>query len=140
MVEVKQVEDGIISADLPPHVVVSKELLEEETAKRLALTEKPHAFLVKLHGLYQITDEAWDIISSDLFNSITIALAIFHDDKSGYYEHGKMMVDLKFRKGTTVRYPVKYFDNEESALDWLRSFVDKDAGKSVKNPHKKGLS
>jgi hypothetical protein len=126
MVEVKQVEYGIISSELPPHAVVSKELLEDETAKRMALTDKPHAFLVKLRGLHQITDDAWDIISGDLFDSITTALAIFHDKNSGYYEHGKIMVDLKFQQGTVVNYPVKYFDNEETALDWLRSFVGKD--------------
>ena len=129
MVEVKQVEDGILSSEFPPHAVVSKELLEEETAKRLALTDKPHAFLVKLHGLHQITDQAWDIISGNFFDTITTALAIFHDPNSGYYEHGKIMVDIKFLQGTAVNYPVKYFDNEEDALDWLRSFIDKDVSK-----------
>lgn len=71
--------------------------------------------LVKLHGITDITEEAWEIISSDYFRFITIALAIHYDEHSGYYEHGKIMVDLRFINGRTVDYPVKYFDDEMSA-------------------------
>lgn len=122
IIKVKLIEEGIISAEWPPHALVSKPAMEDETNQRVALTDKPHALLVKLHGITNITQEAWAIISGGYFHSITTALAILHDKNSGYYEHGKIMVDLKFIDGRTVNYPVKYFDDENSAINWLRSF------------------
>jgi hypothetical protein len=122
-VEVKLLEDGIICAEWPLHALVSKSSMEDETNQRQALTNKPHALLVKLHGITDITEEAWEIISGDHFHSITTALAILYDEGSGYYEHGKIMVDLKFIDGKAVDYPVKYFDNEKAAINWLRSFL-----------------
>ncbi len=124
IVEVKLLEDGIVCAEWPRHMHVSKPEMEDETTQRQALTDKPHALLVKLHGITHITEEAWDIISGDDFHSITTALAILFDKESGYYEHGKLMVDLKFFSGKTVDYPVKYFDDETSAIKWLRSFKE----------------
>ena len=120
--EVKLLEEGIICSEWPPHAQVSKPGLEDETIQRLALINKPHALLVKLHGVVDITDEAWVIISGDYMRSITTAIAILYDECSGYSEHGKMMVDLKFTNDRTVDYPVKYFDDEKSAINWLRSF------------------
>ena len=99
-----------------------KELIEEEIRQRQAITNDPHAFLVKLHGIKSITDEAWESISGDLFSSMTLALAILFDKESGFYEHGKIMVDLKFLYNIPVGYPVKFFEDEESALNWLRIF------------------
>ena len=122
IVEVKLLEGGIICAEWPPHAQVSKFSMEDETSQRQALINKPHALLVKLHGITDITEEAWEIISGDYFRSITTALAILYDNKSGYYEHGKIMVGLRFINGRTVNYPVKYFDDEKSAINWLRSF------------------
>ena len=122
IVKVKLLEDGIICAEWPPHAQVSKSAMEDETKQRQALINNPHALLVKLHGITDITEEAWEIISSDYFRSITTALAILYDERSGYYEHGKIMVDLRFINGRTVDYPVKYFDDEKSAINWLRSF------------------
>lgn len=115
-------EDGIICAEWPPHAQVSRISMEDETKQRQALINKPHALLVKLHGITDITEEAWEIISGDYFHSITTALAILYDSKSGYYEHGKIMVDLRFINGRTVNYPIKYFDDEKSAINWLHSF------------------
>ncbi len=122
IVEVKLLEDNVICAEWPPHAQVSKSAIEDETNQRLALINIPHALLVKLHGITNITEEAWEIISSDYFRSITTAVAILYDKSSGYYEHGKNMVDLKFMSGRAVDYPVKYFDDEKSAINWLRSF------------------
>ncbi len=122
IVEVKLLEDGIICAEWPLHAQVSKSAMEDETNQRHALINKPHTLLVKLHGITDITEEAWEIISGDYFRSITTALAILYDKDSGYYEHGKFMVDLRFINGRTVDYPVKYFDDEKSAINWLRSF------------------
>lgn len=121
IVKVKLLEDGIICAEWPPHSKVSKSAMEDETNQRRALTNKPHALLVKLHGITQITEAAWKIISGEHFHSITTALAILYDKDSGFYEHGKIMVDLRFINGSTVDYPVKYFDDETSAMNWLRS-------------------
>jgi len=122
IVEVKLLEDGIICAEWPPHAQVSKSAIEDETNQRQALINRPHALLVKLHGITRITEEAWEIISSDYFRSITTAVAILYDKSSGYYEHGKNMVDLKFMSGRAVDYPMKYFDDEKPAINWLRSF------------------
>ncbi|MFV1985608.1 MAG: hypothetical protein ACC657_18825, partial [Thiohalomonadales bacterium] len=94
IVEVKLIEDGILCAEWPRHAIVSKEPMEDETSQRQALSNEPHALLVKLHGISSITDEAWDIISGEHFHSITKALAILYVQRSGYYEHGKIMVDL----------------------------------------------
>lgn len=122
IVKVELIEEGILCSELPRHTFVSKQLIDDETHQRLTITNDPHAFLVKLHGIKNITDDAWETISSDLFNSMTLALAILYDKDSGFYEHGKIMVDLKFLYDLPVKYPVKFFDNEESALSWLRSF------------------
>ena len=124
VVKVELIEEGILCSELPWHTFVSKELIDDEIQKRLVITNDPHAFLVKLHGIKDITDDAWETISGDLFNSITLALAILYDKKSGFYEHGKIMVDLKFLHHLPVRYPVEFFDDEESALNWLRSFKE----------------
>jgi len=121
-VEVKLIEDGVLCAEWSRHAIVSKEPMGDETSQRQALSNEPHALLVKLHGIASITDDAWDIISSEHFHSITKALAILYDKKSGFYEHGKIMVDLRFLHDLPVKYPVKFFDDEESALSWLRSF------------------
>jgi len=126
IVEVKLLEDGIICAEWPIHALVTKSAIEYETNQRRALINKPHALLVKLHGIKQITEEAWDIISGDYFRSITTSLAILYDKDSGYYEHGKIMVDLRFINGRTVDYPVKYFDDKKTAITWLRSFNEVD--------------
>ena len=77
IVEVKLLEDGIICAEWPLHAQVSRSAMEDETNQRQALINKPHALLVKLHGITLITEEARDIISGDYFHSITTALAIF---------------------------------------------------------------
>ena len=122
IVQVNLLEDGIISAEWPLHAQVSRPAMEDETYQRQVLINKPHALLVKLHGITHITEEAWDIISGEHFHSITTALAILFDKNSGYYEHGKIMVDLRFIDGKTVDYPVKYFDDEQAAINWLRSF------------------
>ncbi len=124
IVKVKHLEDGIVCSEWPHHAQVSKSAIEDETNQRHALINKPHTLLVKLHGIKQITEEAWEIISGDDFRSITIALAILYDKESGFYEHGKIMVDLRFIHGRTVDYPVKYFDDEKSAINWLRSFKE----------------
>ncbi len=121
-VEVKIIEDGIIRAEWPLHAQVSKSSIIDETNQRQALLNKPHALLVKLHGITEITDDAWKIISGTFFCSITTAVAILYDKSAGYYEHGKNMVDLKFIDGRAVDYPVKYFEDEKSAINWLRSF------------------
>ncbi len=122
IVEVKLIEYGIICAEWPPHAIVSKESMDDETSQRRALSKEPHLLLVKLHGIKIITDKAWEIISGDYFHSLTMALAILYDQDSGYYEHGKIMVDLRFIHGSTVDYPVEFFDDEKSAINWLRSF------------------
>ncbi len=122
IIDVKFIEGGILCAEWPHHAVVSKESISDETSQRQALSKEPHALLVKLHGITSITDEAWDIISGDYFHSITTALAILFDQRSGYYEHGKLMVDLRFAHDAKIEYPVKFFDDEELALNWLRSF------------------
>lgn len=122
IVEVKLIDDGILSSDWPYHAVVSKTSINDETCQRQALTSEPHALLVKLHGIKSITDDAWEMISGDYFHSITTALAILYDKSSGFYEHGKIMVDLRFLHSIEVEYPVKFFDDEKSALSWLRSF------------------
>ncbi len=121
IVEVKLIEDGILSSEWPSHAIVSKESMNDETSQRQALTNEPHALLVKLHGIKSITDNAWEIISGDYFYSITTALAILYDQSSGFYEHGKIMVDLKFVHSIKVEFPVRFFDDEQSALLWLRS-------------------
>lgn len=90
VVEVTLLEDSIICAEWPTHAQVSKSAIEDETNQRQALINKPHALLVKLHGVTDITEEARQIISGDSFRSITTALAILFDNKSGYYEHGKL--------------------------------------------------
>ena len=122
IVEVTLIEAGIICSELPRHTFVTEELIEDEMRQRRAITSEPHAFLVKLHGIKGITDGAWEKISGDLFNSITSALAILFDQESGYYNHGKIMVDLKFLYDYPVKYPVQFFDDEEAALSWLRTF------------------
>jgi hypothetical protein len=122
IVKVSVLEDGIICADWPVHAQVSRAAIEDETSQRQALISEPHALLVKLHGITEVTQEAWEIISGDLFHSITTALAILYDKDAGYYEHGKIMVDLKFIRGITVDYPVDFFDDEIAAINWLRSF------------------
>jgi hypothetical protein len=122
IVKVKLIEEGILCSELPIHTFVTKELIDNEIYQRQTITNDPHAFLVKLHGIKNITDDGWEIISGDLFNSITLALAILFDKESGFYEHGKIMVDLKFLSRSPVKYPVKFFDDEEAALSWLRSF------------------
>ena len=122
IVEVTLLEDGIICSEWPLHAQVSKYAMVDETTQRQNLINKPHALLVKLHGITDISEDAWEIISGDFFCSITTALAILYDNKSGYYEHGKIMVDLRFINGRTVNYPMKYFDHEKSAINWLHSF------------------
>jgi hypothetical protein len=122
IIEVKLIEDRILASEWPNHAIVSKESMDDETSQRQALTNEPHALLVKLHGIKSITDNAWEIISGDYFHSITTALAILYDQSSGFYEHGKIMVDLRFVHSIKVEYPVRFFDDEESALRWLRSF------------------
>ena len=123
--KVKLIEEGILCSELPGHTFVTKELIDNEIHQRQSITNDPHALLVKLHGIKDINDDAWEAISGDLFNSITMALAILFDKESGFYEHGKIMVDLKFLYDAPVKYPVKFFDDEESALSWLRSFKNK---------------
>jgi len=122
IVNAKLIEEGIVCSELPRHTLVTKELIDGETHQRQTITSDPHAFLVKLHGIKNITDGAWESISGDLFSSITLALAILNDKESGYYEHGKIMVDLKFLYESPVKYSVKFFDEEEAALSWLRTF------------------
>lgn len=121
-VNVNLIEEEILCSELPPHAFVTKQLIDDELYQRRSITNDPHAFLVKLHGIKNITEDAWEAISSDLFSSLTLALAIVFDEKSGFYEHGKLMVDLKFLYDKPVNYPVKFFDDEASAISWLRTF------------------
>ncbi len=125
MVKVTSIEKGILCSEWPAHAIVSKASIEEETSKRQALTNEPHGLLVKLHGIKGITDDAWKIISGKNVQSITSALAILYDRKSGFYEHSKIMVDLRFLHDFAVVYPVKFFEDEGSALAWLRAFKKK---------------
>lgn len=127
IIEVKCLEGGIICAEWPHHARVTKSAIEDETNQRQALQNNPHALLVRLHGISHVTEEAWEIVSGDHYRSITTALAILYDKDSGYYEYGKILVDLKFLNGRAVEYPVKYFDDEKSAVNWLRSFNDIDS-------------
>jgi len=122
IVDVKLIEYGIICAEWPHQAIVSKESMDDETSQRHAISKEPHSLLVKLHGIKFITDEAWEIISGDYFDSITTALAILYDQDSSYYMHAKIMVDLRFIHGLTVNFPVEFFDDEKSALNWLRTF------------------
>ena len=125
IVEVKILEDGILCAEWPAHAPVNRYAMDDETKQRQELLNEPHALLVKLHGITFITEEAWGTISGEHFHSITTALAILFDKNSGYYEHGKLIVDLKFVDGRAVDYPVMYFDEEEAAIDWLRTVCHK---------------
>lgn len=120
-VDVQIIEEGILCAEWHHHAIISKESINDEFYQRQSLSKKPHSLLVKLHGIQWITEEAWEIISSDSFNSVTTALAIVHDEEAGYFEYGKMVLDLRRSMGGTFDYPVETFDDENSAITWLRS-------------------
>jgi len=120
MINVSILEKDILLAEYPPHALIGLSDVKEEAEKRRNLTNSPHLLLVKLHGMATFSQDAQVFISSSEEAIITTAVAVLCDENSGYYEHGKMLIDI-FLDTKELKFPIKLFDNENDAFSWLRA-------------------
>ena len=65
-------------------------------------------------------EDAQNFIKSDEEASLTEAVAILCDDKSAYYEHGRILVQ-NFIWLNRLKFPVELFDSETKAVKWLEA-------------------
>ena len=120
MPNVSSLDHDILIAEYPAHALVVLNGVKDEYEKRLKINNTPHLLLVKLHGIVIFNQEAQNFVASDKEATITRAAAILCDKNAGYYEHGKLLVEL-FLVTHKLQFPAKLFDDESGALSWLRS-------------------
>lgn len=118
MPEVYTLETGILVSEYPLHASIHREDLEEELQKRLRLCKSPHCLLVKLRGLYVLSDDAKEFAASDEELKATLAVAIVFEQGTGYRKFGKILIE-DFLMQRKVKYPVELFDREADAVAWL---------------------
>ena len=114
--------NGIMCVEYPMHSIVTIHDVEEEYRKRLDITYMKLPLLVKIHGVVSFSDDAQKFLCSADHCAITSAAAIVGDTKSGYFEHSNILMDL-FKIHNEPPFEFKDFENEESAIAWLKIYL-----------------
>lgn len=123
VVNVTRITEKILCSSWQPLVSVTEEAMQEEFEQRLAICPTPHGLIVRLHGISSISDDAWTLISGKAMHESTLALAIVFDKDAGYFEYSKIMADMRFSISRLIKYPFKYFDDYDAALEWMHKQI-----------------
>lgn len=123
VVSVCKISQNILCSSWQPLVSVTEEAIQEELEQRLAIYPEAHGLIVKLHGISSISDDAWTIISGKAMHESTLALALVFDKNAGYFEYSKIMADMRFSISPLIKYPFKYFDDYDAALNWMQQKI-----------------
>ena len=115
-------EKGIVCVEYPMHVALSISLLEEEFEALQRLSNGPICYLVKLRGVSYVDREITAFIQTHYTLSNFKAVAILFNPDYGYFEHGKMLIDA-FLHVSSIGFPVRKFEDEIEAIDWLKSYL-----------------
>ena len=121
-IEVKIDSDGIMHVEYPCLSIVSIHDVQEEYRKRLDITNTKTPLLVKIHGVASFSEDAQKFLCSAGHCAITSAAAVIGDSNAGYFEHSKILVDL-FKDLNKIPFDFKYFEDEESAITWLKTYL-----------------
>ena len=116
--------DGIMRVEYPIHAIVTIQDIQEEYRKRCNITNKKTPLLVKVHGVASFSEDAQEFLCSADHTSITSSAAVVTDPETGYYEHSKILIDI-FKLYYKPSFELKRFDNEEVALNWLKTYLGK---------------
>ncbi len=119
---ISELEKGIVCVEYPMHVALSITLLEEEADALKRLGTEPICYLVKLRGVSYVDREITGFIQTHYTQSNFKAVAILFNSDYGYYEHGKMLIDA-FLHVSSLGFPVRKFEDEVEAIDWLTSHL-----------------
>ena len=121
-IDIQQMDNGIVTAQYPLHVAVTKLLLEEEWQVLKELSSWPICYLIKFRGVSLVEDDITDFIKEHYRDSHFKAVAILFNSDYGYFEHGKILINA-FLHLSEINFPVRKFENEAEAIDWLKSHL-----------------
>ena len=114
--------NGIMHVEYPNLSIVSIHDVQEEYRKRLAITNTKTPLLVKIHGIASFSEDAKIFLCSVDHCAITSAAAVIGDSKAGYFEYSKILMDL-FKGLNKPPFDFEYFEDEESAITWLKTYL-----------------
>ena len=124
MPNVYVLDDDVIVSEYGAHSMVTLQDIQEEFDKRLQINNAPHLLLVKLHGMALLNKDAQAFLASKEHSEKTIAAAIVNDESAGYYEQGKIILEM-FELIHDLKFAMKLFDDEDEAINWLQSQKNK---------------
>jgi hypothetical protein len=109
--------DGIVVTDFGRFPLLTKELLENSFATRRKIVSGPRPVLVIVGGAFSATPAAHRFAASGNYGELTSALAMVGD-----YAVCKELFSL-FTHLDKPPFPCRYFDAEDPALHWLRTYL-----------------
>ena len=108
--------------EYPRHATVTLGDVTDEYKQRTDISKEKRPLLVILHGLAIFSEDAQTFLRGTEHSAITSAAAILVDPAAGYYEHSIILID-SFRTSDVLPFDLKVFEEEQSALQWLESYL-----------------
>ncbi len=112
--------DGIVYVEYPVHAIVTISDVQDEYEQRLEISNEKALVLVRLHGVESLSEQARTFVLSPEFGAITEAAAVVVDPTAGYHEYSRILLKV-LQSDDNLPFEVRIFDDEESALQWLRN-------------------
>ncbi|NQT72117.1 MAG: hypothetical protein HQ553_05025 [Chloroflexi bacterium] len=115
--------DGIMREEYGQKTCITMDIAKEVHAKKLAVSGDQHPLLIHLlHGLGDFEYSSTQLLGSDKEDEITSAAAIVLSLPTEYPILTKLYTE-RFERHLKHRFPVKVFDNESDAVEWLRQYT-----------------
>ncbi|TNF96108.1 MAG: hypothetical protein EP297_10590 [Gammaproteobacteria bacterium] len=112
--------NGIMCVEYPTHSNFGIHEVREEYRKRLDITNEKMPVLVKIRGIKTFSEDAQNFLCSSDNCAITSTTAVVGDSNAGYFKHSEILLEL-FKCLKRPPFDFKYFDDEESAIAWLKA-------------------
>ena len=115
--------DGIMREEYTQKISITMDKSKEIRARKLAVSGGRHPLLIHLlHGLGDFEYSSTQLLGSDKEGEITSAVAIVLSLPTEYPILTKLYVE-RFERHLKHRFPVKVFDEESDAVEWLKQYA-----------------
>lgn len=110
-------DDGILRIDYGRNPRIDLEAISSAYAQHCAISTEPRPVLITGQGMVTSTSEAEDFAASPAVLAMTTAVALM---QPSVFSRLAAKLYLTYRPPP---YPCRAFDDEASALDWLKGYL-----------------